>query len=473
MITIKEIREPSENKTIRFFILGCSIVLLTYAQTSTGLMFTELIVHRTCQILIGTDDTSKCNIHGKNDSTANELHFEAETEKYASMIVMAKAMIESLLSTVVSLFLGPWSDKGGRRPVLLGGTIGFTVMLTMLSLMCSWDINPWYLIIPSIPGFITGGTITVVMGAMCYATDSTEEEQRTAVMAWMQTAILSGVVLGLFGGPIISTNCGYTTVFSIGAICSALSTLVIYFAIPESVKSAIKESHLRGLFDVSLLKKLVTSIVVKRDGFHRLVAWLAIFVYTFSSMLQVGDTSIGVLFAKARLDWDAAQYSYAAGIGLLLTVIALSGASLFGTSLGASDTMLATLGLLSGLSCALGKALVLKGWHMYLSTSIGMFSAIVPAVMRSILSKSVPLDDIGTVLSLTGLLETLSPMGGAPLFALIFSHYLPPIYPSPVYLVSAALFVLLLLCTACIEVLTRRSRNLQFYTATPEKETEE
>ncbi|XP_046746427.1 proton-coupled folate transporter-like [Diprion similis] len=473
IIIMREIREPSEKKMIRFVILSCSIALLTLAKTSTGLIFEEFIVHRTCLNSIETDDTSKCSIHGKNDSTATELHLKAETEQYASMIVMAKAMIESLLSATVSLFLGPWSDKGGRRPLLLGGFIGYTVMFTMLSLMCRWDINPWYMIIPSIPGFIPGGVSTVLLAGMCYISDSTKEEQRTPLMAWMQAAVVGGTILGTFGGPVISTNCGYTTVFSIGAICCALSTLVTYFAIPESVKSATKESHLRGLFDVSLVRKLVTSFVVKRDGFHRPVAWLAIFIITWSALLFGGSMSIGFLFTKACLDWDVAQYSYATGVGYLLNIAALCGASLFGTRLGISDTTLATLGLVSSFSFSLVKAFVWTDWHMYLAVSIGMFVGIVPPVMRSILSKSVPPSDIGTVLSLTGLLETLSPMVGAPLFALIFSHYLPPIYPSPVYLVSAAALALLVLCTACIEILMRRSCNVQSYTATSQKETEE
>ncbi|XP_046746426.1 uncharacterized protein LOC124411378 [Diprion similis] len=190
-------------------------------------------------------------------------------------------------------------------------------------------------------------------------------------------------------------------------------------------------------------------------------------------MVTGGNTSIGFLFAKARLDWNVAQYSYVTGVGHLLNIIALCGASLFGTRLGTSDTMLAALGLVSSFSFSLVKAYVWTGWHMYLAVSIGMFSVIVLPVMQSILSKSVPPGDIGSVLSLTGVLETLSPMAGAPLFALVFSHYLPPIYPSPVHFVSAAVMPLLVLCTRFIEVLMRRSCNVQSYTATSQKETAE
>lgn len=53
-------------------------------------------------------------------------------------------------------------------------------------------------------------------------------------------------------------------------------------------------------------------------------------------------------------------------------------------------------------------------------------------------------------------METLSPLAGSPLYTLIYSHYLPPIYPSPVYIFTAGLFFIALLLTISIEVLLRR-----------------
>lgn len=61
-------------------------------------------------------------------------------------------------------------------------------------------------------------------------------------------------------------------------------------------------------------------------------------------------------------------------------------------------------------------------------------------------------------------LETLSALGGAPLFTQIYSHYLPPIYPSPVYLVSSGIYVLLIILVVCIEVLIRKSRSSNYAT---------
>ncbi|XP_046742668.1 tetracycline resistance protein, class D-like [Diprion similis] len=453
----------------RFLILGFTIALLTFSQAFTGIILTDLIVYRSCVVSLGTNYTSECSTTQKNDSGMKEMLLEAEVEPFASMIVMAKTLIESILSAVLSLFLGPWSDRGGRKPLLLAGFAGHTLMFGLLSLICSWDISPWYLVIPSIPGYISGGSGTVILAAMCYVSDTTTQKDRTMLMAWLQGSIFGGVVLGVFGGPIILNNCGYTTVFSIGAMCCATAILLVYFTIPESVKGATKVSQKNRLFEVALLKKLTTSITVKRYGFHRSVVWLVIFVFTTCAMIISAEMSIGFLFAKARLGWDVAQYSHFGGVGTLLNITALFGVPLLGAVPGISDTLLGILGLVSGLICSLTKALATETWHMYLSVLIGMFAGIVSPVMRSILSKSVPAEDIGTVLSLTGVLETLSPLVGAPLFTLIFSHYLPPIYPLPVFLLSSSLFALLIVCIVYTEVLMRRSRK-QIYIAAPQKE---
>ncbi|XP_046615096.1 tetracycline resistance protein, class D-like isoform X1 [Neodiprion virginianus] len=453
----------------RFLILGCSVALLTFSQSFTGIILTDLIVYRTCLISLGTNHTYDCSMAHTNDSSIKERLLEAEAEPLASMIVMVKTLIESILSAVLSLFLGPWSDRGGRKPLLLGGLTGFTLMFGLLSLLCSWDVSPWYLIIPSIPGYILGGSGTVILAAMCYISDTTAEKDRTMLMAWLQASIFGGVVLGVFGGPIIFQNCGYTTVFSIGAMCCASALLIIYFTIPESAKDATEKSQMHGLFEIALLKKLATSIIVKRYGFHRPVVWLVMFIFTTCAMIIAAETSIGFLFVKARLGWDVAQYSYVNGVGLLLNITALFGVSLLGHSAGSADTLLAVVGLTSGLIGSIVKAFATKAWHMYFSVSIAMFGGIVAPVMRSILSKSVPAEDIGTVLSLAGLLEVMSPLAGAPLFTLIFSNYLPPIYPTPVFLLSTSLFALLIVCTVYTEVLIRRFRKL-VYIAAPQKE---
>lgn len=49
---------------------------------------------------------------------------EAKLETYASKIFMARAVLESIIPAFISVLIGPWSDKFGRRPILLSTFCG-------------------------------------------------------------------------------------------------------------------------------------------------------------------------------------------------------------------------------------------------------------------------------------------------------------------------------------------------------------
>lgn len=44
---------------------------------------------------------------------------ETQVQPYVARILMARSLLESIIPAIVSLFIGPWSDKFGRRPIVL------------------------------------------------------------------------------------------------------------------------------------------------------------------------------------------------------------------------------------------------------------------------------------------------------------------------------------------------------------------
>lgn len=89
----------------------------------TGTVLADLILYRTCIDALSKNYT-KCYILRSNASSKDARDLEAEIEPYATTIIMVKSLIESIIPAILSLFLGPWSDRGGRRPLLLAGLIG-------------------------------------------------------------------------------------------------------------------------------------------------------------------------------------------------------------------------------------------------------------------------------------------------------------------------------------------------------------
>lgn len=95
---------------------------------------------------------------------------------------MTKSMIESIIPATVSLFIGPWSDKFGRRPVMLTSTFGYFLCYLLTSVMSFFStfylINPWYYLITIFPVVITGGSCTLIISMFAYLTDVTNQKNR-------------------------------------------------------------------------------------------------------------------------------------------------------------------------------------------------------------------------------------------------------------------------------------------------------
>lgn len=65
-----------------------------------------------------------------NSSSKEALRINSMVQPYASLIVMSKAFIESISPAFLLLFLGPWSDKYGRKPLMLSGYISNHIFIT-------------------------------------------------------------------------------------------------------------------------------------------------------------------------------------------------------------------------------------------------------------------------------------------------------------------------------------------------------
>lgn len=88
-----------------------------------GNILTDLIIYRTCSIILNINKT-ECLLLHENSSSAEALKIDAQVQLKASLILMIKSIVESIIPALLSLFLGPWSDIYGRKSIILSGYIG-------------------------------------------------------------------------------------------------------------------------------------------------------------------------------------------------------------------------------------------------------------------------------------------------------------------------------------------------------------
>ncbi|XP_076163594.1 putative peptidoglycan muropeptide transporter SLC46 isoform X3 [Ptiloglossa arizonensis] len=411
----------------RYMSVQPPLTILMFAQAISSNILTDFIVYRVCKITLNINKT-ECLLLHENSSSAEALKIYEQVQPETSLILMTKSFIESIFPTFLSLFLGPWSDKNGRKPLIVAGYIGMSLTYFILSFMTVWDTNPWFLLIAYVPSACLGGFCIILLAY------------------------------------------GYTIVFGCANLCCILAGLYICFLVPDTIYST-NLITLSSLFDVNLVKELISTCTKKRDRFNRHIVWCCIITISLLVIISQGEMTIQFLFASARLGWDVNKYSIYVVTDIMLTIFGIIlGVKVLTTCGGFPEEAAAVLSLLSSLSSSLVKSFTWKSWHMYLSTIVGAFSGIASPMLRAILSKSVPPEDSGKIFSLTLSIETLTPLVGVSLYGVIYSHFMPPLYPLPVWLVSVGIYIIAILLLINIRIQNGKCNSSRYTPLTQDNE---
>lgn len=99
-----------------------------------------------------------------NHSTEAESQYATSVQKYVSTLNIYASLIENIPSVLLVLFLGPWSEKNGRKLPMMLPVIGhiFSVAFYIANYyFFSWPAE--LILLASIPIGLSGGTPTLLM----------------------------------------------------------------------------------------------------------------------------------------------------------------------------------------------------------------------------------------------------------------------------------------------------------------------
>ncbi|KAF7987500.1 hypothetical protein HCN44_003262 [Aphidius gifuensis] len=433
----------------QYTLMELPTFLILTALALSGTVVSDLIVFQTCRKILGEAKNYKCEILHTNSSSEEAIELVRLVQPLASYILMWKGLVEGVLPAFLSLFLGPWSDKYGRKPLLIAAYTGSFLMYVLMTILSKWDVDPWIFLIAFIPSSLLGGVCVLMLATFCYLTDITNNDTRAWRLAWFEACLSIGLVVGIFIGPMIFKIYGYTKLFIVSSTCSGCSLLFIIFFVPETVFINRENQKWGSVFDFKLVKELIETSTKEKVGLNRKSLWGCIITLALLIVILNGDISVGYLFTSARLGWNTIEYSRFKGLSIAISIIGtIIGVRLFGRTFGFSDTALAMIAAVSSFTASMITAFTLKPWHMYTVLFAGSFGGVLSPTIRSVLSKSVPPEDVGKVFSLATSVEAILPLICGPIYTLIYAKYLPPFYPSPVYLLSSTilLFIIIIIC---------------------------
>jgi len=243
--------------------------------------------------------------------------------------VMLLTGVYPLMQLVFAPLWGRWSDRIGRRPLILVGIAGYVIAQVLFGLATSL----WLLYTARIFGGILSSATLPVSAA--YVVDMTTKEERGRGMAWLGTAVSLGVVVGPALGGLLSRRDwhftwstaghlkvdGFSTPFFAAALLGILTLLAALRWLPESMqktwtqdKKLTKDTSENAKTDWRTLVKILSPLLALTLAGQFA---LTMFEGTFA------------LFSQAKFDFGPAEVGYVFVVcGLVMTVFQAGAASL-------------------------------------------------------------------------------------------------------------------------------------------------
>ena len=168
--------------------------------------------------------------------------------------------IYGLMQAILQIPLGLLSDKIGRKPVIVGGLIVFTLG----SLIAAIGGDNFYLLIA---GRAIQGMGAIASATMALAADLTREQHRAKVMATIGMTIGIAFAVAMVIGPIIDANLGISGIFWITALLAVLAIPLIIFTVPtpvikEKTEVGIVANYLKPVIKNSSLVRVNISVFI-------------------------------------------------------------------------------------------------------------------------------------------------------------------------------------------------------------------
>lgn len=347
------------------------------------------------------------------------------------------AGIFSIMNFFFTPFLGSYSDRVGRRPIILlsisANVIGYLIFgfagnLTLF--MLSRIVN--------------GIGSSNIAAAQAYISDITKPEDRTKYLGMIGAAFGLGFVFGPAAGGFIKSHYGFEWVGFTAAILCGINFLSAYFFLPESIKEKNAASPIRFVplkdYANALQKPLLREI---------LFLWI-IYIMAFTMM-----QTVSALLWKEHYGMDEKH------IGFIFAIIGVSSAiaqgglvGLISKKLGRNRILLLGCVLMCiglGMIPLIPQNMFWTGTVLWIAlTAIGG-GCLTPS-LQSLVSLISPPSEQGRMLGLSQSLGSLSRVLGPAISGFAYDLH----FSTPYFIGSGLMVVCFLLANIIIKLLNKR-----------------
>lgn len=417
------------------------------------IMSLNLILDRACRVNNGFA-AEVCDDIKNNVNKGNYTEEEKAIQNVVANVQIYKSLLVNACPMLYVLFLGPWSDKYGRKVPLLLPTFGYCLQSVLLVIFSVVESADAYVILLTATLSITvigGSTRIFAMGAMSYIGDTSTDNVRTVRIGFYRCCSALGYPVGFaLGAALIKSSLSPTTCFLISTVVSGISLFLVIFCVKNTPHPSIKKeegteglgkSAAKSALDPRNALKVLSVPFKKRENNGRLKLILLLGAYVCVLAPFIGEFKVIFMYLRYHLKWDMGDYgafsSYNALVAVAGTFIAMG---VLSYALKLND---AIVGFVSGISQLIGTfmyAFATSGLMIYIASTVDMMNGTMAVVLKSMISKLVGEAEFGQVFAFVGVLEALTPYVADPVYIALYK-YTFQIFAGSFYFFSIALTI--------------------------------
>lgn len=249
--------DPTENETfcerlknfgrhitvepIAFMTLFSSVFAAVATQT--------LALEKACRVSLNLGDVICDSLRIQNQSN-NFSAYERMVQEHYSSHLMWKSALQSVLPCIVLVFIGGWSDKTGRRKVIMlipviGGTL--QSLSNIVNVIFFYQLPLQVLIFFDVFFInIAGGSSVMFIALFNYICDITTAETRTHRLGLINLCTFAGIPIGLSLSGIILREYGYYAIYGSALTVDVINITYIMFRISDVGRT--KEQEMVSFF---------------------------------------------------------------------------------------------------------------------------------------------------------------------------------------------------------------------------------
>ncbi|XP_057308878.1 proton-coupled folate transporter-like [Hydractinia symbiolongicarpus] len=386
-----------------------------------------------------------------NDVSSCELSTEAEDSKLfqvrkdvqsmTSYIYLGIILSASLPSLVMALLLGSWSDKVGRKIVIILPVIGGLLESTCIIVTIFTRAPLYVLCVGSFMNGLCGFFTTMILAVFSYIADITEEKERALRLGILEAvAFTSGMISHMTSGWWIR-HLGFKAPYIFIFCLHATSFLYTLFFLKDTTTRR-EELRFKDLFDWKHFSK-VFGLFQNAVPTHKMQLYGLVLTSAFMMISNIGFGSVIVLYAldtpfcfsPIMIGYFLADCMFMQALGAIFALILLQRFL--------SEILLTELGIISTVSSLVTIALITQRWQMFLVPIVGCFGGVCMPVIRARMSKLVQADQQGSLFAAVATLETLCTLFGAAIFNSLYPYSVKQLdFKGLCFLIMAALLLI-------------------------------